>query len=90
VVVPILSDGGFRIECYDAADVGKGSRATLSAGGATLPFLLHSAWLPRAVPAPDAERVRFSSELERVGELPDDLAELARQVARELDERIPM
>jgi len=90
VVVPVLSDAGFRIECYDAADVGKGSLATLACGSATLPFLLHSAWLPRVQPAPDVPRVRFSSEIERVGELPEDLAALARQVARELDEQVEM
>jgi carotenoid cleavage dioxygenase-like enzyme len=90
VVVPVLSDAGFRIECFDAADVGKGSLATLACGSATLPFLLHSAWIPRAVPAQDAERVRFSSELERAGELPDDLAAAAREVARELDEGVPL
>jgi carotenoid cleavage dioxygenase-like enzyme len=90
VVVPVLSDDGFRIECYDAADVGKGSLATLACGSATLPFLLHSAWLPRVQPAPDAERIRFSSEIERAAELPDELAALAREVARELDAGIEM
>lgn len=90
VVVPVLNDAGFRIECYDAADVGKGPLATLACGSATLPFLLHAAWLPRAAPAPDAERQRFSSELDRAGELPDDLAALAREVARELDAGVAM
>jgi len=90
VVVPVLHDAGFRMECYDAADVGKGPLATLAHRGATLPFLLHAAWMPRAVTAPEAERHRFSSELERIGELPDDLAAAAREVARELDEGVPM
>jgi hypothetical protein len=90
IVVPVLNDAGFRIECYDAADVGKGPLATLAHRGATLPFILHAAWLPRAVPAPGLERNRFSSELERVGELPDDLAAVAREVARELDEGVPL
>ena len=83
--MPVLNDAGFRVECYDAADVGKGPLATLACGSATLPFLLHSAWIPRAAPAPDVARDRFSSELARVGELPDDLAAAAREVARELD-----
>src|SRR5690606_4337839 len=74
IVLPVLNDAGFRIACYDAADVGKGPVATLAHGRATLPFLLHAAWLPRAQAAPDAERLRFSSELDRIGELPDDLA----------------
>ena len=90
VVVPVLNDSGFRIECYDAADVGKGPLATLACGSATLPFLLHAAWIPRALPAPDLERVRFSGELERAGELPDELAALAREVARELDAGVEM
>jgi carotenoid cleavage dioxygenase-like enzyme len=90
IVLPVLHDAGFRIACYDAADVGKGPVATLSHGRATLPFLLHAAWLPRAQAAPDAERLRFSSELERIGELPEELAAAAREVARELDEGVPM
>ena len=40
--------------------------------------------------APDAERVRFSDELGRIDELPDDLAAVAVEVARELDEGVPM
>jgi hypothetical protein len=90
VVVPVLNDAGFRIDCYDAADVGKGPLATLARRGATLPFLLHAAWVPRVAPAPLLERNRFSSELTRIGELPDDLADAAREVARELDEGVPM
>ena len=90
VVVPVLSDAGFRLECYDAADVGKGPLAVLACGSRTLPFLLHAAWLPCALPAQDCERVRFSSELERAGELPDELAALAREVARELDEGVAL
>jgi carotenoid cleavage dioxygenase-like enzyme len=90
VVLPVLNDAGFRIECYDAAEVGKGPLATLAQGRATLPFLLHAAWLPGAAPAPDVERVRFSDELDRIGELPDDLAAAAREVARELDEGVPL
>jgi carotenoid cleavage dioxygenase-like enzyme len=90
VVVPVLHDAGFRIECYDAADVGKGPLATLAQPGATLPFLLHAAWLPRACPAPDLPRTRFSDELERIDELPAELAAVAREVAGELDEGVPM
>ncbi len=43
-----------------------------------------------AGPAPDVARNRFADELERVDELPDDLAEVARQVARDLDEGVPL
>ena len=90
VVLPVLNDAGFRIECYDAADVGKGPVATLAHGRSTLPFLLHAAWLPRAEPAPERALARFADELERVGELPDDLAAAAREVARELDEGVAL
>ena len=55
-----------------------------------MPFILHSAWVPQVVTAPDRDRNRFSDELDRVGELPDDLATLAREVARELDEGVAL
>ena len=56
----------------------------------TVSFVLHSAWMPQVGPAPDVARNRFSDELERIGELPDDLADVARQVARDLDEGVPL
>lgn len=90
VVVPIMNDDGFRVEVFDAADVSTGPLATLASPGFTVPFLLHSAWMSTALPAPDVERVRFSDELGRIGELPDDLATVALEVARELDEGVPM
>lgn len=90
VVVPVMNDDGFRVEAYDAADVSKGPIATLRAPDMTVPFLLHAAWMPRAVPATAHARVRFSDELDRVGELPADLASVALDVARELDEGVPL
>ncbi|MBX3284404.1 MAG: carotenoid oxygenase family protein [Actinobacteria bacterium] len=90
VVVPIVNDAGFRVEVYDAADVGAGPIATASKPGMTVSFVLHSAWMPKVGPAPDVARNRFSDELERIGELPDDLADVARQVARDLDEGVPL
>jgi hypothetical protein len=42
------------------------------------------------VPATDRPRVRFGDELGRIGELPDDLAEVAREVAGELDDGVPL
>ena len=84
-------DDGFRVEAYDAADVGRGPVATLAAPGFTVPFLLHSAWMPRAVPASgDVERLRFTDELDRIGELDDDLADAVREVARDLEEGVPL
>ena len=88
MVVPVLSDGGFRVEVFEAATIGAGPVAVLAApGGATVPFLIHSAWAPDARPAPPAERLRFADDLDpaRLAALPDDLAETARAVAHELD-----
>ena len=90
VVVPIMNDGGFRVEVFDAADVSKGPVATLSKSAMHVPFVLHSAWMPRAVPAEDRPRHRFGDELARLDELPEDLARAARQVAADLDEGVPL
>ena len=95
VVVPVVNDKGFRVEVFDAASVGSGPLATLSgttaAGSAVrVPFVLHSAWMPRVVGSQDLPRLKFSAELDRIGQLPEDLAAAARQVARDLDEGIPM
>jgi carotenoid cleavage dioxygenase-like enzyme len=88
VVLPVLSDDGFRVEVYDAADVGGGPVATLAApNGETVPFLIHSAWMPGAVPhTAGIERLRFADELDdgRLALLPDELAAAARAVADEL------
>ena len=90
VVVPVVNDDGFRVEVFDAHDVGRGPRCTIAEQGMTLPFVLHSAWMPRAVSSSNGTGVRFSDELDRIGELPDDLADVARQVADELDAGVPM
>lgn len=85
LVVPVLSDAGFRVEAYDAADVGAGPIATLATpGGETLPFLIHSAWMPEARPVdPGIERLRFADEMDeaRLAGLPAELAAAARAVA---------
>ena len=90
VVVPILNDDAFRVEVFDAAAVDRGPVAVLSKPGVTVPFVLHSAWMPRAVPAEDRPRVRFGDELDRLGELPDDLAQVALGVAADLDDGVPL
>ena len=46
--------------------------------------------MPQVSTAPDVARNRFADELERIGELPDDLAEVARGVARDLHEGVPL
>lgn len=88
VVVPVLADDGFRVEVFAADAVASGPLAVLrSAGRATVPFILHSAWMPRAVPSePDLERLRFSSELDdaAVATLAPDQAQAVRAVADEL------
>jgi len=86
LVVPVMNDAGFRVELFDAAAVGDGPVAVLAPpGGQTVPFLLHAAWMPRAVPAPDVERLRFADDLDgRLDRLPDDLAAVARKVAADL------
>jgi len=87
VVVPVLSDDGLRVEVFDAADVGAGPVASLVApAGETLPFLIHSAWMPAAVdPDRSIERLSFADELDpdRLGGLTDDQARAVREVAAE-------
>lgn len=88
LVVPVLHDDGFRVEVFDAADVAAGPLATVSSpDGETVPFLIHSAWMPRAVPAPtDVERLHFADELDesKLAALTDDQRTAVREVAAEL------
>lgn len=92
VVLPVLSDEGFRVEVFDAGAVDRGPVATVGApdGAMAMPFILHAAWMPAARPSLDHPRTRFSDELDRLDQLPDDLAATARQVARDLDEGVPL
>ena len=92
VVVPILNDDGFRVEVFDASDVGGGPIACASKTGMTVPFVLHSAWMPRAVSTTGdgRERTRFADELDRIGELSDDLAAVAHQVVDDLAQGVPL
>ncbi len=88
LVLPVHNDDGFRVDVFDAGSVGKGPIATAAAPSRTcVSVLLHSAWIHRAVAAPDVERLRFSDELteERLAPLDDLVAGLARQVAADLD-----
>jgi hypothetical protein len=87
-VVPVLRDDGFRVELFDAACVGHGPIAVLEAPrGATVPFLIHAAWMPAAI-ARDAAipRLRFADDIDRdrVGSLDDDLSVSVTAVADEL------
>lgn len=87
IVLPVLNDDRFRVDVFDAAAVAAGPVASLAAPpGTTVPFLIHSAWMPRAVTAPAVERLRFADELDhRLSALPDDLQAAAHEVARNLD-----
>ena len=51
VVVPVMNDQGFRVEIFAADNVGGGPVCTLAAPSHAVPFILHSAWMPRAVPS---------------------------------------
>ncbi|NBR65873.1 MAG: carotenoid oxygenase [Actinobacteria bacterium] len=87
VVVPVLNDDGFRLECFDAADVSRGPVAT--ARGTLrqrLPFILHAIWMPEAAPAPDVERLRFADDVpdSMMSSLDDAERDLVLAVAAEL------
>lgn len=87
VVVPVLSDAGFRVDVFDAASTGAGPVCTLAApGGGQVPVLLHSAWTPAAVTAPGADRLRFADEATdaALATLPENLAAAVREVRRDL------
>lgn len=63
---------------------------TLRSRGHAVPFVLHSAWTPALGPAPDHERTRFDDDLGRADALGPELAAIAREVAAELAEGVPM
>ncbi len=90
VVVPVMNDAGFRVEVFDAGDVAAGPLATLAEPGVTMPFMLHSAWMPAATPSTDRPRTRFADELDRIDELEPELALLVAGVADDLEQGAPM
>ncbi|MCB1014032.1 MAG: carotenoid oxygenase family protein [Acidimicrobiales bacterium] len=88
VVQPVLSDDGFRVELFDAAQVGAGPIAVLEGtANECVPLLLHSAWMPTVDELADADRLRFSDELTeaRLAGLDDDQRRVVAAVAEELD-----
>lgn len=87
LVVAVHNDDRFRVELFDASDVARGPVAVLAPPrGTTVPFLIHSAWMPEARPAPAGlDRLAFADDLDdRLDQLPPDLAGVAREVAAEL------
>jgi hypothetical protein len=88
VVQPVLSDNGFRVDLFDAADVGKGPVASLrGTNRECIPLVLHSAWMPTHDELADAERLRFRDELtdNRLAPLDDELRAVVLDVAAQLD-----
>ena len=88
VVVPVMSDRGFRVEVFDANNVGAGPVCTLASPGHEVPFVLHSAWTPTLGAVTATDHVPFADQLDHLDQLDDDLAEVAREVAYELAEGI--
>ncbi len=86
VVVPVLSDHGMRVEIFDANNVGAGPLCTLASPNHAVPFVLHSAWTPTLGVVTDTDHAAFGDELGQIDQLDDDLANVAREVARELAE----
>ncbi|WP_030164949.1 carotenoid oxygenase family protein [Spirillospora albida] len=90
LLVAVHNDDRFRLELFDAADVSRGPLAVLAPPrGTTVPFLIHSAWMPEANPAPPSlDRLTFADDLgTRLDVLDGDLAATAREVADELTGR---
>ena len=88
MVQPVCNDDGFRVELFDAANVSAGPIATLAGTNREcVPLVLHSAWMPAFHELADAERLRFSDELnaDRVAGLDDDQRRLVARVAEDLD-----
>ncbi|MGB2756390.1 MAG: carotenoid oxygenase family protein [Acidimicrobiia bacterium] len=88
VVQPVCNDDGFRVELFDAANVSAGPVATI-AGTAreTIPLVLHSAWMPAFSGLADAERLRFSDEVNAtsLASVPEELHPAVFAVAEECD-----
>ena len=59
-----MNDNGFRVEIFAADSVGGGPVCTLAAPGHAVPFILHAAWMPRAVPSTARPRTRFADDLD--------------------------
>jgi carotenoid cleavage dioxygenase-like enzyme len=89
VIQPVASDDGFRVEVFDAANVGNGPVAVLrGTNRECIPLVLHSAWMPAFSELADADRLRFSDELtsEALAAVPTELHASVHAVARECDD----
>ena len=89
VIQPVQNDNGFRVEVFDAANVGAGPVAVLQGTNKEcVPMVLHSAWMPAYHELAPAERLKFSSEITdaRLATVPEELRASVHQVAAEFDE----
>ena len=65
VVVPVLSDDGFRVECFDASDVSAGPVGVLAGPNREqVPFILHAIWMESPEAPRDADRLRFVDDID--------------------------
>ncbi|MBM3662960.1 MAG: carotenoid oxygenase [Actinobacteria bacterium] len=88
VVLPVLSDEGFRVELFDAGEVGRGPVAVLaSPGRECVPVLLHSAWMRDDDTPVDCERLRFGDDIPdgALDALTPELAGIVNDVVADLD-----
>ncbi len=88
VIQPVCNDDGLRIEVFDASRVGDGPVAVLKGtNNETIPLILHAAWGPSHHELADADRLRFSAEVndETLASVPEELRGSVREVAEELD-----
>lgn len=88
VVLPVLSDEGFRVEVFDADRVGDGPIAVIAApGGECLPAMLHAAWMPEVAAVTDHERLSFGEEVDwtHAESFGTDLHRAVVEVAADLD-----
>ncbi len=88
VVLPVLSDEGFRVELFDAADVGRGPVAVLaSPNRECVPVMLHSAWMRDDDTPVDCERLRFGDDIPEgvLDSLGPELAAVVDGVVADLD-----
>ena len=58
--------------------------------GMHVPFVLHAAWMTTPITSSPGPTNTFADELDRLGELPDDLAAVVQDVARELEAGVPI
>lgn len=92
LAVVIHNDSRFRVELFDAANVSRGPVATLApAPGTVIPFMIHSAWMPQALPYDrSVERLRFADDLdERLERLDPELQDVAHEVAASYETQLP-